>query len=159
MTSESHGVLSTDRKVLTQLEEKAALLRTRGLTRSDKGLLKNRLNYVWGEVVDKPKSATTWRNARARRAYDDIQAANDHIFLAVVLIITPTQIGHKSFENVIEDIVRLESYDSYRLNLSTADRSFFESVAAEYGFAGDRRYVRFMRALFPQTWGDEPRRM
>ena len=138
-------------KLLTKIEEKATQLKTTGLKlRDQESLRKHRLNLIWGESGGQDEPATAWRKGRARRAYNEIQDLDAHLFLAVVLAITPTECARTSFDNVLEHLLRLENYKSYRLNLNPASKKVFESTAAEQGFAGSRRYLNFMQALFPQ---------
>lgn len=143
-------------QLLAKIDEKAKQLKTNGMTRGDQELLKaNRLNLVWGEPIEKPDgqaaSATDWRKGRARRAYTEVQDANHHLFLAVILAIPPTECAKKSFDSVLEHLIRLGNYEPYQLNLSPAAKLFFESTAAEQGFSGSRCFLSFMQALFPQS--------
>jgi hypothetical protein len=141
------------RKFLTRIDEKVGQLKTNGMTRSDRELLKShRLNFTWGEITEESdnQNATTWRKGRARRTYAEIQDANDDLFLAVLLAIPPTECAKTSFDKVLEYLVRLENYGPYRLSLSSTTKNFFESMAAEQGFASSHRYLTFMQAMFPQ---------
>ncbi|OCL05494.1 hypothetical protein AOQ84DRAFT_271822, partial [Glonium stellatum] len=122
---------------LTKISAKVKQLKTDGMMRGDRDVLKDRLKLIWGEPSETPEdrsgSATKWRKARARRAYTELQDANEHLFLAVVLAISPTECAKTSFENVLEHFFRLGDYKPYQLNLSPADKRFFESTAAEQG--------------------------
>jgi len=141
-------------RFLIKIDEKVNQLKMNGMMRGDQALLKNsRLNFIWGEPIEEPggQNATKWRKARARRAYTDIQDANNHVFLAVVLVIPPTECAKTSFDIVVEYLTRLENYEPYRLNLRPAAKKFFESTAAEQGFTSSRGYLSFMQALFPQS--------
>ncbi|OBT57889.1 hypothetical protein VE04_02109 [Pseudogymnoascus sp. 24MN13] len=143
-------------KFLTKIDEKSKQLRINDMTRVDQELLKNRrLDLIWGDlIVEKADSQDaqlrTWRKSRARRVYREIQDTSDHLFLAFVLAIPPTECVKKSFDNVMEYLIRLESYEPYRLNLNPAAKSFFESTAAEKGFSRCPYYLSFMQALFPK---------
>jgi len=138
---------------LTKIGEKAKELNTNGITRNDQEILNHRLSFNWAnEKTDgKRGSATLWRNTRARRAYAEIQDANEHLFLVVVLVIPPTECAKTSFDNILNRLISLENYEPYFLSLSSASKRYFESTAAEQGFAGSRRYLSFMQALFPQS--------
>ena len=138
---------------LAKINEKARLLRTSGLTRGDRALLcRDRLNFIWGDhTTGKGASTTTWRKDRARRIYTEIQNANDHLFLSVILSITPTECAQSSFDEVVELLIRLENYGPYHLSLNPTAKTFFESVAAEQGLSSSRGYLSFMQALFPQS--------
>jgi len=138
---------------LAKIDEKVKELNTNGITRGDQEILNQRLNFSWtNERPDgKRGSATLWRNTRARRAYTEIQDANDHLFLAVTLVMPPTECAKTSFDNILSHLTGLENYEPYRLSLSSASKRYFESTAAEQGFAGNRRYLSFMQALFPQS--------
>jgi hypothetical protein len=136
---------------LTKIVEKVKELNTNGVTRGDQEILNHRLNFNWTneEPDGKKGSATLWRNTRARRAYTEIQDANNHLFLAVILVIPPTECSKTSFDNILNHLTSLENYEPYRLNLSPAAKRYFESTAAEQGFASSRRYRSFLQALFP----------
>ncbi len=145
-------------KSLSKINGKALQLKTGGgLTLGDQEILKNnhRLEFIWGEHNENSTTqetpVTTWRQARARRAYRAIQDANGHLFLAVALAITPTECAKTSFENTLDYLTKLESYEPYHLELNSAAKRFFESTAAEQGFAGNHRYLTFMQSLFPQS--------
>lgn len=153
----STAAISTEQidKFLTKISKKSEQLQTHGITLDDRELLKNgRLNLIWAERDEKfegqTQSATTWRRGRSRRLYGEIQDADNHMFLAFILAIPPTECAKTCFNDTIESLTRLESYESYRLNLDPAAKKFFESTAAELGFTGSRRYLSFMQALFPQ---------
>jgi hypothetical protein len=146
-------------KFVTKINEKSEQLRANGLTRDDQELLKNsrserisRLDLIWCEELDPEDSgATLWRRSRARQLYREIQDADEHLFLAFVLAISPTECIKKSFGKTMEYLSRLENYEPYRLKLNHAAKKFFESTAAEEGFAGNHRYLNFMNASFPQN--------
>jgi len=141
---------------LTKIVEKVKELNTNGVTRGDQEILNHRLNFNWtNEKPDGKKgSATLWRNTRARHAYTEIQDANNHLFLAVILVISPTECSKTSFDNILNHLTSLENYEPYRLNLSPTAKRYIESTAAEQGFASSRRYLSFLQALFPPGAGD-----
>jgi hypothetical protein len=136
---------------LTKIFGKIKELNSNGVTRGDREILNHRLNFSW--TNDKPDgrkgTATFWRNTRARRAYTEIQDANNHLFLAVILVIPPTECSKTSFDNILNHLTSLENYEPYRLNLSSVAKRYFESTATEQGFASSRRYISFLQALFP----------
>jgi len=74
--------------ILTQINKTSKRLTTHGLTRADQEILKNppregrcgRLELIWSEE----------RESRARQLYNEIQNADEHLFLAFVLTISPT---------------------------------------------------------------------
>ena len=128
-------------------------MKTSGLTRGDQEVLRDgRLSFIWCETdASSTTSVTKWRQARARRAYSEIQNANDHLFLAVALAITPTECGKTGFNNILDCIASIENYEPYRLNLDSTAKRFFEAIAAEQGFAVSNRYLSFVQSLFPQS--------
>jgi hypothetical protein len=137
---------------LNKIFEKVKELNTNGVTRRDQDILNHRLNFTWTNEEPeggKKGSATFWRNTRARRAYTQIQDANDHLFLAVILVIPPTDCSKTSFDIILNHLTSLENYGPFRLSLSPAAKRCFESTAAEQGFASSRRYLSFLQALFP----------
>ena len=145
-------------KFLAKINKKSEQLKTNDLTRDDEELLKNRrregeltrLELIWRDQDDiQDPTATIWRRSRARQLYRKIQDLDEHLFLAFVLIISPTECITKSFSNTIEHLSRLQSYQPYRLKLSQAAKRFFESTAAHQGFANSSCYLKFMKALFP----------
>ncbi|KAF1973457.1 hypothetical protein BU23DRAFT_370969, partial [Bimuria novae-zelandiae CBS 107.79] len=132
------------------IDAKLKQLKTNGLTLGDQeALKKNRLKLVWGDAPE-GQGNTIWRKRRAHRAYSQVQHANEHVFLATVLAITPTECAKPSFDKVLEHLVRLGSYKPGYLNLGPRAQEFFESVAVQQGFSGSLGYLDFMKALFPQ---------
>ncbi|KAF1809590.1 hypothetical protein P152DRAFT_153642 [Eremomyces bilateralis CBS 781.70] len=138
-------------KFINKINKKVTQLKINDLTRGDQDLLRNRLKIVWAEPNDHDGSATKWRKARAHRAYKEIQDESDHLLLVVVLVIAPTEIAKTSFDVVLDYLLRLETYNPYRLQLSAGTKRFFESMAAEQGFASNRRYLSLIQSLFPQS--------
>jgi hypothetical protein len=143
-------------KYLIKINGKLKQLKTIELTKNDHNILEKRLSSVWGEPeeadphADDPAKLKTWRHTRARQVYTEIQDANDHVFLAVILVIPPSESVKTNFQNVVSYLVGLGNYEPYRLNLSSAEKKFFESTSAEQGFTGSRHYLRFVGAVFPQ---------
>ncbi|KAF2818253.1 hypothetical protein CC86DRAFT_169389 [Ophiobolus disseminans] len=138
-------------KVLTQINEKTRQLKE-GIAHDDQKLLKTRLQITWKEAEEVQfTGATAWRKSRARETYTRIQDVSEHFFLAAILVITPTHCTKKSFNNIVDGLLRIENYDPFYLNLSPTDKKFFETTAIEQGFSGNSGYLRFMRALFPQS--------
>ncbi|GJP97035.1 hypothetical protein AnigIFM60653_002359 [Aspergillus niger] len=141
------------------IRNKASSLKSHGLSIEDRKVLKEdrRLVFSWTEETsnDRETSVTKWRRTRARTAYRTIQDANEHLFLAVILSITPTQCAQKKFDKVLEQLIRL-NYEEFYFTLDPETKSFLETIAAEQGFAGNRRYLAFMKSLFPRI---EPRRI
>ncbi|GKZ63671.1 hypothetical protein AnigIFM63604_002439, partial [Aspergillus niger] len=139
------------------IRNKASSLKSHGLSIEDRKVLKEdrRLVFSWTEETsnDRETSVTKWRRTRARTAYRTIQDANEHLFLAVILSITPTQCAQKKFDKVLEQLIRL-NYEEFYFTLDPETKSFLETIAAEQGFAGNRRYLAFMKSLFPRI---EPR--
>jgi hypothetical protein len=139
--------------VLKTIDAKVQQLKTNGLTLGDQEILRrHRLSFVWDDSNEAPagKGSTIWRKARARRAYTTIQNTSEHLFLAVILAIPPTECAKTSFDGVLDNLVHLQNYEPYYLNLGPAAKSFFESTAAEQGYSGSRGYLSFMKTLFPQ---------
>ncbi|KAL2816401.1 hypothetical protein BDW59DRAFT_175782 [Aspergillus cavernicola] len=145
---------------IIKIKSKVASLKTHGLNLEDQKALKEdrRLFFVWDEETraTSESSVTKWRKSRARTAYRKIQAANEHLFLAVVLSITPTQCCKTDFDKVLESLICLKNYEEFYFILSPETQRFFESIAAEQGFAGNHRYLGFMKHVFPQR---EPRQI
>lgn len=135
----------------TKIVEKVKKINACGILRSDEEILSHRLNFVW--TTEKPEgkkgSATLWRNTRAHRAYTKIQDADSHLFLTVILVIPPTECCRTSFDSVLNRLTAFENYEPYRLSLTSAAKRYFESIAAEQGFARSRGYLNFLQALFP----------
>jgi hypothetical protein len=140
-------------KILLQINEKTRQLKTNDIAYSDRNLLETRLQITWGEVKEEHLvlGATAWRKSRAREIYTEIQEASEHLFLAATLVVTPTDCSKKSISNILDDLLRIESYESFHLNLSPTTKKFFETTAREQGFSGNSGYLKFMRALFPQS--------
>jgi hypothetical protein len=138
-------------EVLAQINEKTRQLKE-GIAHSDQKLLKTRLQITWEEAEEvQVKSATAWRRTRARETYTRIQDAGEHFFLSAILVITPTHCSTKIFNNIVDGLLRIGDYKPFHLKLSPTDKNFFETTALEQGFSGSSGYLRFMRALFPQS--------
>jgi hypothetical protein len=139
-------------KVIDKINDKVMLLKTSGLITGDRDVLKNRrLRFVWEESNENDtRPVTPWRHSRARSAYRRIQDVSNHLFLAVVLAITPTECGKTSFDEVLEYLGGLKDYKPYHFNLNSPAKIFFKEIAAEQEFAGKHRYVNFMQSLFPE---------
>jgi hypothetical protein len=139
--------------ILKMIDAKVRRLKTYGLTLGDQEILKrDRLSFVWDDSneASEGKGSTIWRRTRARRAYRTVQNTSEHLFLAAILVVPPTECAKTSFDDVLDNLVRLQSYEPYFLNLGPAAKSFFGSTAAEQGYSGSRGYLSFMKALFPQ---------
>ena len=141
--------------LLAQIGETSKRLRTKGLTHADQETLTTpprehgygRLELIWSEERDSQDPvATKWRRNRARNLYKEIQEADEHLFLACVLTITPTECIKK--RDAIKDLCRLRNYQQYHLKLSQDAEDWFKSTAVEYDFANSQGYLNFMDALF-----------
>ncbi|OQE29259.1 hypothetical protein PENFLA_c004G01909 [Penicillium flavigenum] len=139
--------------MINNIHNKVSLLKTDGLTNRDQKTLKNnRLSFIWGEPRPSSESSvTTWRKSRARRAYEEIQDVSYHLFIAVAIEVPPTECGRISFEAILDYILQQEGYEQYNFNLGPTARRFFDSTAAEQSFSGGRRYISFIRSLFPKA--------
>ena len=140
-------------EALRQINKYVRQLKTNDVTYNDQKLLKTRLHVVWGEDMRTQSIPATsiWRKRRARQVYTEIQRASDHLLLPAILAITPTECTKKSIENVISYLLSIENHESVRLKLSPATKKFLETTAVEQGFSGNRGYLNFMQALFPQS--------
>ncbi|XTI82730.1 hypothetical protein V2W45_1224298, partial [Cenococcum geophilum] len=56
---------------------------------------------------------------------------NDHVFLAMVLVIPLTECAKISFNIVVEYLTHFKNYELYRLNLRPIDKKFLKLIAAE----------------------------
>lgn len=149
-------ILPTESDLINKINVKVTHLKQSGLSWEDQETLKKqrRLCFIW-EEPEEPReqsrtSVTKWRRSRARHAYREIQDASNHLFLAAVLVVTPTECGKTSFQRVLDRLVGLESYDQYHFHVSSVAQKFLESTAAEQGFAQNRYYLDFMQSLFPR---------
>ncbi|OJD12119.1 hypothetical protein AJ78_07240 [Emergomyces pasteurianus Ep9510] len=137
---------------LVKINEKVKQLNVDGLTRADQAVLKNRLSFIFLGPNECPRSneVTTWRQSRARRTYRAIQDADNHLFLAIILTIPPTECAKTRFDKTVDYLVNLEDYSLFRFSLRTTTKRLFDSTSAEQGFAGNPNYQGFIQALFPQ---------
>lgn len=149
---------TTDNTKLTQffsrINDKVNQLKSVGLTREDQSILKNgRLNLIWGEdeIDDKRGQTTKWRRNRARRTYLEIQDASNHLFLVVALVFPPTECAKTEFDELLESLLRFQSYKHYNLGLDPTYKNSFESIAALQGFSRNRHYLNFLKDVFPQS--------
>jgi hypothetical protein len=138
-------------RTMTKISRKTGQLKSTGITSDDHENLKDRLKFVWDESPNdrEATSVTKWRKAKARKAYADIQDASNHLFLAVLLAISPTECAKPSFKRVRDSLVALRSYADYQLDIDPAEKHFFDSTAAEQGFSSNDRYLSFINSLFP----------
>ena len=79
-----------------------------------------------------------------------IQNASNHLFLAVLRIVSPTVCINREVQAALSQIINLGSYDDFRFQLGLGARRFFESTAAEQGFAGNPLYLTFIQSMFPE---------
>jgi hypothetical protein len=77
-----------------------------------------------------------------------IQDTSNHLFLAVVLVVPPTVCISPAFQLVLNSLMSLETYVTFQFQLNAKAQRFFESTAAEQGFATERRYLSFMKSMF-----------
>jgi len=145
-------------KILSKIVRKTSQLKTIGMLPNDRENLKERLGFAWSDAPNNKEATnvTTWRKKRARKSYTDIQDANNHLFLVVILATTPTECSTPIFKEVKESLISLKSYENYRVNVDFAEKHFFESTAAEQGFISHHRYINLINSLFPQGWYNHP---
>lgn len=139
--------------ILRRINEGVRQLKMNNTSYEDREILKTRLQITWGEVSETQSvpAATVWRKKRAREVYTEFQKMSEHLFLPAVLAITPTECTKKSIKKVLDHLLRIGNYEPFHLNLTPADKKFFETTAVEQGFSGDRGYLNFMEALFPRS--------
>ncbi|KAJ6126019.1 hypothetical protein N7471_010512 [Penicillium samsonianum] len=132
-----------------QINNKITQFQLQGLTFEDRELLRARLPFVWRphEIIP-AVSATKSRQSRSRYIYSMIQDASNHLFLAVVLVVPPTVCISPAFQLVLNSLMSLETYVTFQFQLNAKAQRFFESTAAEQGFATERRYLSFMKSMF-----------
>lgn len=135
---------------MRKISDKIKQLKKKGLDRKDRENLRDRLKYPWGEERNGGTTTTTWRWGKARTTYQEIQDKSCHLFLAVILVVNPTECHKSLMVEVLDFLLSLESYQEYTFNLNFAEKPFFESIAVEQGFMDVRRYRSFMSSLFPQ---------
>lgn len=135
--------------LVDEVDLKITQLQSQGLTLKDQVVLEDRLPLLWGE--SRPlASATRSRRSRARRFYKRIQDASNHLFLAVLLVIPPTVCIRPDVQVMLNKLTNLHTYDNYQFQLGLGAKRFFESTAAEQGFAGNPLYLTFMQSIFPE---------
>ncbi|KAF9733781.1 hypothetical protein PMIN01_08124 [Paraphaeosphaeria minitans] len=139
--------------VLLRIDEKLKQLKTKGISHSDRKLLKTRFQIIWGEDdgTQTVKAGTAWRKSRARDVYTEIQKISGHLFLPAVLAITPTECTKKSTESVLDHILHIDDHEPFCFTLNSTAKKFLETAAVEHGFSGNRGYLHFMQTVFPQS--------
>ncbi|KAH6667399.1 hypothetical protein B0J14DRAFT_658850 [Halenospora varia] len=149
-------LVAESERIMGKIIRKTSQLKTTGMIPDDRENLKERLRFAWSEAHDDKEatSVTAWRKKKARKSYTDIQDANNHLFLAVILAITPTECSTPAFKTIKDSLISLKSYEDYRLNVDFTEKHFFESTAAEQSFISNHRYLNFMNSIFPQE--DKP---
>ena len=121
------------------------------MTFEDQEILKDRLAFTWKEPeVNPAASSTRSRQSRARSIYRRIQDASNNLFLATVLVVPPTSCIKPGFQPILNQLIYLDNYDIFWFQLGPKEQKFFESTAAEQGFAGNKLYLDFMGSLFPK---------
>ncbi|KAJ5144484.1 hypothetical protein N7526_001992 [Penicillium atrosanguineum] len=136
-----------DDKIVTKL----AQLRTQGLTLDDQETIEERFTFLWKDFKAISNiSSTKSRHSRARSTYKRIQDASSHLFLAVILLVTPTNIIKSEVQVVLNKWINLDTYDECRFQLGVAAKRFLQTTAAELGFAGETLYIAFMQSMFPE---------
>ena len=142
--------LKTATQIRSQIQAKVGELHQDGLTYKDQQTLKNRLDFIWSdELKEEYRPTTAWRHKEARRVYREIQDADAHLFLAVVLVITPTECVKPVVKDTLTSLTELDNYELYHFNLDLSAKRFFDSVAAEQGFTSNHRFSSFIQSLFP----------
>lgn len=142
-------------QIRSQIQVKVGELQQAGLTHKDQQTLNNRLNFIWSDGLKECRPTTAWRHKEARRIYREIQDADAHLFLAVVLVITPTECVKPFVKDTLTSLTELDDYELYHFNLDLSAKRFFDSVAAEQGFTSNHRFSSFIQSLFPRAL--EPR--
>lgn len=145
------------RRIMGKIVRKTNQLKRTGMLPNDREHLKERLRFAWTDPNSKKTtSVTAWRKKKARKAYTDLQDANNHLFLVVILAVTPTECAIPAFKEVKESLICSKSYENYQLNVDFAEKHFFESMAAEQSFNNNHQYINFINSLFPQGWYKHP---
>lgn len=103
---------------------------------------------MWGEHQKAAVKSTEWRKETARNVYLDIQDANNHLFFAFILIVSPTACSAPNFGKAVTDLILLNEKEPVQLMPNSEAKAFLESVAADRGFLDNRRYTSFMNCLF-----------
>jgi len=137
---------------LTKIHDVLNRLNTKRLALSSISDIQSRLELVWTDdfrlKADNP--VTKWRWKKAQSVYLTIQDMSCHLFLLVALTTTPTDCCNAKFQSVLEYFALLKDYSSYYFSLDIAAKDLLDRTAAEGGFIGSARFVKFMEVLFPQ---------
>lgn len=138
--------------IIQKIFAKTAQLKSRGLTEEDQDIIKgNRLKFIWLEATgESVPDSTKWRHFRARKHYREVQNVSSHLFLAVVLTISPNVCYTSEFKRVVSYLVGLVDYEECKFSLGFQVKELLESSAAEQGYAGSLLYLEFMRETFPE---------
>jgi hypothetical protein len=147
---EAHRAVEQSRSANVRILKKVQQLKEDGLTQGDWKILKGRLSLVWSRRNANLPLSTDWRQTCAQTRYIEVQDVNAHLFLALILTISPTECTQKKSVHVVRSLCRLKSYEAYLVNLKPTDKALFESIATEAGFSENHRYKSFMKALFPE---------
>lgn len=117
--------------------------------------LESRLVLAWGEIADSQEQSTTaWRKRNAQNIYLEIQDENHHLFLAFILAMGPTACSRAGFRNCVQALLKADKNGRQKLQLNPEAKELFESIAIRRKFAGNARYVNFMRSLFTEGLQD-----
>ena len=113
--------------------------------------LESRLVLAWGESADlQDQSTTAWRKRNAQNIYQEVQDENHHLFLAFILAMGPTACSRTGFKTCVQALLKADRNGRQKLQLNREAKELFESTALRRQFAGNARYVNFMKSLFPE---------
>lgn len=110
-------------------------------------MLSQRLKFIFGPMVSKKSPPTLWRLRRSRDAYQAIHDIDAHLFLALVLSVSPTECGTTKFEAVIDHLRNLSNYDAFHFSLKKSTFEALEELGNSDDIADRDRFGRLLRVL------------
>lgn len=156
MPNKATAAESRLQKIMDNLRGRARQLNVDGFS-SDISTIKNRFKLLWStrsqddEVASGLGEVTMWRRRRSRAAFREIQSFDNHIFLASLLVITPTRAASKDMSDILAHLRKIENYRPYQFALKKDDQDAMESIAIEEGFADNKFYREMIQVICPAS--------
>lgn len=138
-------------EVLKKVEPKAQVLSAE-LSPKDIQILTTRLTFLWGPVQPNANEVarnevTKWRHGRSRQVYEEVQDIDNHLFLAVVLSVNPTECAQRKFQPVVNHLRNLRHYEGYHFTPKESTTKALQALADNHHIANNSRYRRLMEGL------------
>ncbi|CRK14545.1 hypothetical protein BN1723_010378 [Verticillium longisporum] len=141
--------METNNHMLEVLKKVQSKSKELGVELSSKELqvLKSRLTFLWEPVQSDATDITKWRHRRSRRGYEEVQDIDNHLFLAVVLSVNPTECGQTRFQAVVNHLRNLGHYGAYHFAPKVSTVKALQTLSDKCHIANNSRYRRLMEEV------------